>query len=457
MTLSRRQALATLLGGTVPAPAQTPRSMIVRSARPEDFEMPLDGFATYITPVERFYVRSHHYTPQVDPRQYRLTIGGQVERPLTLAIDELLRRTRTELVSVMECAGNGRGLLEPPIRGVQWLYGAVGNARWAGVRLADVLREAGPRASAQHVAFDGADVPVGRQPDFQRSIPIARAMHPDTLLAWEMNGAPLTPSHGFPLRLIIPGWAGDGWVKWVTSLRLIESELDSFYMKSAYRHPGRPAPPGKRVDPAHMHPVTSLAVKSIIATPADEAKIASGPVRIAGAAWSGETPVRSVEVSTDRGRSWQRAAFSAEQHRYGWRLWSYDWTPAAAAHYVIMARAWDAGGRTQPLVQEWNPQGYLNNVVQQVAIEYGSAPERAEPAKVVSGTPAAGKFEPPRGYSSACLSCHGEDIISEQRLSREQWDEEVGRMIAWGAPVNPPDRGLIVEYLLRLYGPRPLK
>jgi hypothetical protein len=245
-------------------------------------------------------------------------------------------------------------------------------------------------------------------------------------------------------------------VKWVTSIRLLESELDSFYMKSAYRHPRRPIPPGERVDAATMHPVTSLIIKSVIASPVDEDRIAGGAVRVSGVAWSGETPVRSVEVSVDRGRTWNAANFSGEQHRYGWRLWSYQWTPTVPGHYVVMARAWDRQGRTQPLVQEWNPQGYLNNVVQQVAIEHGYQPERPERAQTRAAPPAP-EFQPPSGYSAACLSCHGEDIIHEQRLSRVQWAEEVDRMIAWGAPVKAPERDRIVEYLVRLYGPRPLK
>ena len=460
--MNRRIALRTLAGAAaawhVPVPAAAPpgkRDMIVRSARPEDYEMPLDGFSSYITPVDRFYVRSHHYTPRVDPAQYRLTVDGEVEQPLRLTLENIQKHRRAELVSVMECAGNGRALYEPPIRGVQWLYGAVGNGRWAGVRLADILRQAKPKPAAKHVLFDGADVPVGAQPDFQRSIPLEKAMHADTLLAWEMNGSALTPSHGYPLRLVVPGWAGDSWVKWVTGIRLLNEEFTGFYMATAYRHPGRPVVPGQAVPAAHMHPVTSLAVKSIIATPVDDARIPSGAVKIAGVAWSGEAPIRTVEVSVDRGRSWQRAQLGREEERYGWRLWSMSWTPQQPGHYVVMARAWDEEGRTQPLVQEWNPSGYLHNVVQQVEVRYGVAPEpAAHVTPGVSSAPAKA-FQQPPGYRAACLTCHEEDIIMQQRLSRAQWDDEVDRMVKWGARLNPADRPRILDYLVRLYGPRP--
>lgn len=220
--------------------------MRVLSSRPEDLEMPMEGFSTWITPVEKFFVRSHHYTPDVKLADWKLSIGGKVANTLTLTMEDLKKLPRVELVSVLECAGNGRGLYEPTMAGLQWEYGSVGNARWAGVRLADVLRKAGVRDGAIEVWFDGADVPVGTQPEFQRTIPMKKALDPNTLLAYEMNGAALDPSHGFPLRVVVPGWAGDSWVKWVTKIEVRDTEFEGFFMKTGYRHPGKGVTPGWR-------------------------------------------------------------------------------------------------------------------------------------------------------------------------------------------------------------------
>ncbi|MGH9628966.1 MAG: sulfite oxidase, partial [Bryobacteraceae bacterium] len=325
MTSNRRNFIRTLAGAALTSPwtqalGETgKKNMIVRSARPEDFEMPMDGFGEWLTPIERFFVRSHHYTPKVDLQAWKLTIGGEVGSEATLMMEDLKRMPKTEVVGVLECAGNGRGLYEPPVIGTQWEYGAVGNARWTGVRLSAVLEKAELKDSARHILFNGADVPVGTMPEFQRTVPVKKALAQDTILAYEMNGQTMPVSHGFPLRLIVPGWAGDSWVKWVTGITALDKEFDGFFMKTAYRHPGRPVQPGSAVDAAEMHPVESLNVKSIIAAPLDESVVGLGPTRIHGVAWSGEQPVAKVEVSTDRGRTWQNAKLSGEATRYGWR------------------------------------------------------------------------------------------------------------------------------------------
>lgn len=463
MTHTRRSffqslAAAGMLSGWAVNAAETPkRDMIVRSVRPEDYEMPLDGFTSWITPIDRFYVRSHHYTPRVALADWKLSIGGEVQRPVTLTMADLKALPKVELVSVMECAGNGRALYNPPVPGAQWVYGAVGNGRWTGVRLADVLAKVGLKESAKNLLFDGADVPMGTMPEFKRSVPLQKAMHRDTMLAYEMNGEALPISHGFPLRLVVPGWGGDSWVKWVTNIDAIDHDFDGFFMKTAYRHPGKPVTPGTAVDPAQMHPVESIRIKSVIAGPADDSRLAPGPVKIHGAAWSGESPVSTVEVSVDRGRTWKQARLNREQARYGWRLWEFDWTPAQPAYYVIMARATNAAGDTQPVVEEWNPSGYLNNVIQQVNVEISSEPKRTEPASVTTNPALANEFQQPKGFKESCLPCHDENLMMQQRLTRVQWDAEVGKMVRWGAKVDPANRGALLDYLLKLYGPRPRK
>ena len=307
MKLPRRDFLM-LAGATLLRAEDRPkRDMLVRSARPEDLEMPVSGFANYITPIEHFFVRTHVYAPTVNLSDWRLKVEGEVTTPLTLTVEELKALRPVELISVVECAGNGRGFYEPSVPGLQWANGAVGNGRWRGVRLADVLKRAGIKDSAKEILFEGADVPLGTMPDFQRSIPVKKALDANTLLAYEMNGETLPVKHGFPLRVVAPGWASDSWIKWLTSIRVLDKEHDGFWMKSAYRQPGKPVAPMAAIPPEQMQPVTSLRIKSVIASPLDGAQVLAGsPVTIRGVAWSGDAgPISSVEVSVDGGRTWK--------------------------------------------------------------------------------------------------------------------------------------------------------
>lgn len=436
-----------------PGPSDTKRGMVVRSARPLDLEMPLSGFSDYITPIDRFFVRSHVYTPRVDLARWRLTIDGEVASAQMLTMDDLRRMRSIEVVSVLECAGNGRSFYEPSMPGLQWGHGAVGNGRWRGVRLADVLRRASLTSSAKEVLFNGADMPIGTMPDFRRSIPIAKALHPATLLAFEMNGETLPIEHGFPLRVVVPGWAGDAWIKWVTSITVLNREHDGFWMTRAYRHPGRPVQPGAAVAPEQMQPVTSLRVKSIIAEPRDGAAADVGtPVAIRGAAWSGDRgPVTAVDVSVDAGRTWTRATMRGNRSsEFGWRLWEHRWTASREAYYTILARARDAAGDIQPLEQEWNPSGYGWNVVPRVGITVGrSAAATTRVQEERFETP-----PPPAALESSCLACHDSDVMSQQRLTRAQWDAEINKMVSWGAKVSEQDRSALLDYLAARYGPR---
>ncbi len=450
-----RRALLAGLGSSVLWGA--PKSgMRVLSIRPEDLEMPMEGFSTWITPVEKFFVRSHHYTPDVKLADWKLSVGGKVANALTMTMEELKKLPRVELVSVLECAGNGRGLYEPTMAGLQWEYGSVGNARWAGVRLADVLQKAGVQEGAIEVWFDGADVPVGAQPEFQRTIPIKKALDPNTLLAYEMNGAALDPSHGFPLRVVVPGWAGDSWVKWVTKIEVRDKEFEGFFMKTGYRHPGKGVTPGVSVDPALMSPVTNLNIKSILASHADRSEVKPGPMKLTGAAWSNTSPVVSVEVSTDAGRTWKAATLGMEKAAFAWRLWEFAWTPPKEAYYSVMVRARNSAGEMQPLQQEWNPSGYSHNVVQTVRLNVTAKPQAAAAAPVMRS----GDFTVPPGFAvlnQSCLGCHTVDPIQQQRMSRGQWEKEVEKMQRWGAQVKPESKDSLVDYLANRYGVRPVR
>jgi DMSO/TMAO reductase YedYZ molybdopterin-dependent catalytic subunit len=441
MPLSRRSFFRLLSAAPALAARAADPGLIIRSHNPEDFEMPLDGFTTWITPADRFFVRTHLYKPTVDANQWKLSVKGLVGNALTLDMAEVRKLPRVELVSVLECAGNGRSFYQPTVTGMQWRYGAVGNARWAGVRLADVLRKAGLKTSAKEILFNGADVPMGTMPDFVRTVPVAKAMHPDTLLAYEMNGQPLPGSHGFPLRLIVPGWAGDSWVKWVTDIEARDQEFDGFFMKTAYRRPVRTVMPGAAVDPADMTPVTGIRPKSVIATPREGQKFGPGPVTIRGAAWAGESPVASVNVSTDNGRTWRAARLGADQAKYAWRLWDYTWTPPRPGSYVLMAQVADAAGEKQPLAEDWNPSGYLYNVVHQVRVDVGAsaAPAPEPPAREIPPFPPKVK--------AACLPCHAEEMVAGQKLTKGQWEREVDKMVRWGAQVKPEDREALIDFL----------
>jgi len=431
--------LALAAGGIVPRAlsSNSRDGLIINSAKPKDYEMALTGFQNWITPVDQFFVRCHHYVPEVKLPEWKLEVGGEVNQPGSIQFDELKRMQKGTPVGILECAGNGRAFYEPHIPGMQWRYGGVGNGRWTGVRLKDVLARAGLHDNAKHVLFDGADVAIGTMPEFQRTIPIEKAMHEDTLLAFEMNGKPLTADHGFPLRLVVPGWAGDSWVKWVTSIKVLNQEFDGFWMKTAYRHPPKPVPPGTAVPPSEMVPVTDLPLKSVIAGPAED-WIQPKPVRISGAAWANGTEITGVEVSTDDGTTWRPATLGKDHSRYAWRLWHLDWTPEPGK-YQLVARATDVAGNRQALEPQWNPSGYLWSVARR-EIVVSKTPAPQPPA---SNSPA----EPPAGYQAACRTCHGDDVVKMQKLTPAQWDREVKKMESWGAQVKPDDRSAILKYL----------
>lgn len=441
MRLSRRKLFLAAAAGMFPRlnPAADLSRMIIHSSRPEDLEMPLDGFSEWITPIDRFFVRCHTFTPQPpNLMDWRLKLDGVVNQPLSLTMEDLKKLPRVELVGVLECAGNGRGFYQPHVPGTQWAFGSVGNGRWAGVRFRDVLEKAGLKDSAKEILFDGADVPLGKMQDFRRTIPVKKALDPDTLLAYEMNGDALPVEHGYPLRLIVPGWAGDSWVKWLQHIEVLDHEFDGFWMKVAYRHPTQPVAPGTAVEPSEMVPVTDLNVKSVIATPL-AGWIKPGKVRISGTAWSNASPVTGVEVSVDGGESWKRARLGKQQSRYAWRLWEWDWKATDGRH-TLMARATNAAGQTQPLSQQWNPSGYLWNVAQRVDVEVTTKEMISVPLE--SQPP-----QHPAGYEAACMTCHDEGMMRQQHLTRAQWDREINKMASWGAPVKPEDREGILNYL----------
>jgi len=342
--------------------------MILRSLRFLDLETPVEYLSTWLTPIPHFFVRNHMHEPSgLNAADWRLTIAGEVDHPLTLSLADLRRLEQHSVVNTLECAGNGRGLYRPQVPGVQWGKGAVGTAKFTGPRLQDVLERAGVKSSGKHVMFRGLDEVPGKVPPFIRSIPSGKALDRDTLIATHMNDAPLTKHHGFPARVLVPGWVGAASCKWLTEIQVLDSEFVGNFMNPGYRYPNRPVKPGEAVHPEETHVLTGLTVKSVITAPLDRATVKPGRTSIQGSAWAGEADIVKVEVSTDAGSTWTAAGLGPNHARYAWRLWHYPWD-AKPGDYSIRSRATDSEGRTQPAVAEWNPSGYLYDAIDEVKV-----------------------------------------------------------------------------------------
>lgn len=338
--------------------------LITRVTRPFDAETPVREFTSFLTPNHRFFVRSHFGPPApelIAEGNWKLRVGGLVERPQTFTLRDLKQVEAVTITAVVQCSGNGRAFHQPKVPGVQWGRGAVGNAQWTGVRLRDVLAEAGVKEGAQHVQFQGADRPVvDSVPLFTRSIPLAKALHPDMLLAYEMNGRPLPILHGAPLRVITPGWMADSCTKWLTDITVQAEEAKGYYMQTAYRMPMQSVEPGGTVSGPSV-PVEAMAVKSLIAAPQEGETVRLGPLTVQGVAWSGEVKIARVELSLDGGRTWKSARLVGEDSPYAWRQWQFLWKPSTPGPVTILCRATDARGETQPEMSPWNPSGFLWN------------------------------------------------------------------------------------------------
>ena len=342
--------------------------MIVRSERFFDLEMPVEYVNSFITPAEHFFVRNHMHEPsELDPQQWRLTVSGEVDKPLTLTLVELTKMGQHTVTNTLECAGNGRAFAAPHVPGIQWEKGAVGTGRFSGPRLADILQRAGVKSTAKHVMFRGLDEVPGKVPPFIRSIPVEKATDSDTLIALRMNGASLTKHHGFPARALVPGWIGAASCKWLTEIKVLDKEFEGNFMSPGYRMPNSPLKPGEALKVEDSHPATALNVKSMITSPRAGASVKSRMI-VQGVAWAGEADIAKVEVSFDSGETWQSAKLGKEKSRYAWRPWSYSWNAAKPGAYTVVSRATDTSGRVQPDSVAWNPSGYLINVVDRVQV-----------------------------------------------------------------------------------------
>lgn len=373
---SRRRFLSIVARGAAAAPfasalpsravaaaSGVPRGMIVRNDMPEHWESSLAALDdAYLTPREQFFVRSHLGVPTPDPKAFRLEVAGLVERPLSLSLAELRALPHTTRDATLECAGNGRaryGL--PSSSGTQWELGAVGNARWTGVSMAEVLNRAGLKHEAQHVWLECLDqAPVPGVPPFLRSIPLNLALG-DAMLAWNMNAAPLSPLHGAPLRAIVPGWFAMASAKWVTRLRVADVPSDNHFMVRGYRYnyPG--------VDPTAAAAVEHMAVKSLVTRPLDGAHVHAGALEARGIAWCGRGVVQTVETSLDDGATWSAATLIDPARPGAWRRWTQRiaFRPGTT---TLRVRATDSDGVMQPVAARANGAGYANNSIHSVTV-----------------------------------------------------------------------------------------
>jgi DMSO/TMAO reductase YedYZ molybdopterin-dependent catalytic subunit len=342
--------------------------------RPPNYETPIRYFRDTLTPNNAFFVLYHHAViPSVSAPDFRLDIGGSVERPLILSLEDLRRDFPVvEVVAVCQCSGNRRGLFDPPVAGLQWGYGAMGNARWRGVRLADVLARAGLKSSALEIAFDAADAAqLEATPDFIKSLPISKALHPDTLLAFEMNGEPLPELNGFPLRLVVPGWTATYWIKHLNKIIALDSPEKNFWMSTAYRMPRSMFPLVSRFpsqESGERTPVTEIAVNSLITSMESECSLIAGRSELRGIAWDSGLGIDRVEVSFDSGATWRRCELGEDLGPYSFRPWRANWPALASGQYEVWARAANRAGQVQVEKSIPNPSGYQHNAFHRVPV-----------------------------------------------------------------------------------------
>ncbi len=329
--------------------------------------MPLEALRYDVTPPGLHYLLIHFDVPDVDAETWRLEVAGAVGRPISLSLRDLRTMPSASRAVTLECAGNGRALVEPRAVSQPWGLEAVGTAVWTGVPLRDVLAQAVPVGGAVEVVFAGMDrgIDGGLEQNYARSLSIEDAMHEDVLLAWNMNGAPLPPQHGFPLRLVVPGWYGMASVKWLRSITVVDAPFLGDQMTRAYRFRSEEEEPGT--------PVTRFYPRSLMEPPGipefltRERFVSPGPCTLRGRAWSGWGPISRVDVSVDGGRTWADAELGGARGPASWRAWSFGWDAAPGA-YELCCRATDESGNTQPLEAPWNLGGYANNAVQRVPV-----------------------------------------------------------------------------------------
>lgn len=367
---------AALAETTQPFALQGKNGLTILNDRPVNAETPAPLLDPDVTPTDRYFIRNNGIPPEnTSPEGWRLAVDGEVNTPLDLTIDDL--RNRFEVVTLRlqhECGGNGRAGFNPPASGNQWTLGAVGNAEWTGVRMRDVLQAAGLKENARYTGHYGADAHLSGDPEknaISRGLPIWKAWDPHTLIAFEMNGGPIHPMNGAPLRILAPGWPGSTSQKWLNRIWVRDVVHDGAKMTgTSYRVPMYPVAPGQEVPEEDFRIIESMPVKSIITYPESGIVLPSGhrTLEVRGHAWSGDNDVSDMHVSTDFGATWVPAQLDAPPNKYSWQRWRARLEFPKPGYYEVWARATNDQGIAQPFAIAWNPKGYLNNAMHRIAL-----------------------------------------------------------------------------------------
>ena len=360
--------------GTVPNDAikrEKVPAMQYHSERPLTGSVPAHEHDFDVTPTDRMFVRNNLLTPDIDAAQHRLALKGLVDKEISFSLEELKHAfPAVTLQGMLECAGSGRTGYQPAASGTPWSQtGGMGCPTWTGVRLADVLKAAGLRPNAAHVAGQGGDPGmIATAAPVIRSVPLAKALDENTLIAWNMNGAPLPKIHGYPLRLVVPGWVGSASTKWLHTLTALDAPFKGTFMTNSYVTPKWPIQPGQKMSPDTVS-AEAWPIKSMITFPAPNARFkGTDRITVRGRAWVGEGSVERVEISVDEGVTWQRAGLASRGDPYAWRTFSFEYQPQRFGYVTFLARAWDDRGNGQPIVSTWNPLGYFWNGVHRVGV-----------------------------------------------------------------------------------------
>ncbi len=339
-------------------------SLEVVSKQPFNAGTPLTVLADQKTPAELTYIRNHFAVPELDIDSWRLYTTGAFDRGRDFTLAEIQTLPTKKLAITLECAGNGRTSMNPQPKGTPWGYGAVSVIEVKGTPLSNVMEQVGLHDHVVEISFKGADwgeVEPGREVSYVRSLPLEVALHPDTMLVWEMNGQPLSPDHGFPLRLHVPGWYGMAAVKWLTEVRALTEPFEGFFQSEHYVYLEEQGTP-------EAEPVRAMRVRALITSPISGDVLERGTFEIEGLAWSGNGEITQVELSFDQGGSWAITELHPPTSRYVPTRWTYRWTPESSGSYTLISRASDSSGKIQPMEQRWNQLGYGNNGVQVVEI-----------------------------------------------------------------------------------------
>jgi len=415
--------------------------LIEHNARPLLAEGSLEALAPWETPLEGFFVRSHHNSlPTSADDSWVIQFTGLISKQKKITVRELKRGKVQSFHAVLECSGNGRGLFTPAVSGIQWKRGAVGNAEWTGVLLEDVIKGLGVKPDAQFVTVEGFDEPVMKSDaKFIRSIPVKLLLETKAILAWDMNREPMPLAHGGPIRLVMPGIYGQNWIKWVNKMTFSKEPDQRMYAKKAYRMPDKPVKPGEAWDPVKQgKPVEYIKTQTIFTSPWPGAKIASGNFTLRGKTFTGRGHVEKVEISLDAGKTWKLAKLSpAKEH--AWQEFEFESVIQEGQSYEAIARATDSLGTSQPLEQEWNPKGYLYNAADRIKFSGDKAGALLAEGQALAST--------------HCQTCHSLGIAEGQRLVKSDWMKTIKKMSDYGLTLSDIDVEKIASYFADKYPP----